>query len=552
MSGHPVLGWADTVLDLLAPAYAFAAPVLYLNGTAPFLPSLVDAYVLPRVALAVLFGGILFAAGLWAVGRGRAWLGLGRSMALAVTLVAAAVALAWLFSINPALSFAGAYSRYESVVVRLAYLGLFCGGFWLARGRSARWTTNAFVVACSTASVEAFFQWATHAPFRPDGNLGQAGLLGALLAMAIPLALQAGLRYSPWLLTLPVLCAGLLVSTSRAGWLAVVVAVFVFAAFAARLPSRRRLLLALGILGAAAAVLLLVASPLRTLNSDTGAARLGVWSDAIRAADARPLTGWGEDTTGLVFGRFQSADWEPGDTFDRIHDQPLDLLITQGVLGSLGALAMWGLLWVAAWRRAESAPLPRDAAALLGAVAGYECWSLLNFDWAPATGPLYVLAGIAWLGVVERGRVGAGVEAEAGTGAGVEEPLPSGSIRAWGAAIAAALAVSAGAVVGVTPVVADALHFRGANADAVRLDPLQAAYHQALGEQLGKSGPGALAELRRAFELGDYDYGFCVELGDAALATGDRALARAAYTRANDVYRFDPTARDKLRAMGAG
>jgi hypothetical protein len=100
------------------------------------------------------------------------------------------------------------------------------------------------------------------------------------------------------------------------------------------------------------------------------------------------------------------------------------------------------------------------------------------------------------------------------------------------------------------PVLADRAYYAGANATAVALDPLQARYHQALGEQFGTSTPGGLAELQRAFDLGDYDYSFCIELGDAALHAGDRSLARAAYARADQVYRFDPTARQRLQAMG--
>ncbi len=515
---------------MLASTYAGAAPVV-------FLPILVDAYVLPRVGLAILFGGLLF--GLGAVVAARRGPALGPAMGVAVGAVAAAAALACLFSINPSLSLAGAYSRYESLVVRLAYLGLFCGGAWLLRGRARRWVENAFLVGCSIASVEAFYQWASHSPFRPDGNLGQAGLLGGLLAMAIPLSLQAGFRYRPWLLTLPVLCAGLLVSTSRAGWLGAVLSCFVLFAFAARTPQRRRLLAGLGVLAAAAAVVVLVASPLRSLNSDTGSARLGVWGDALHIAAARPITGWGEDTTGLTFGRFQSADWEPGNTFDRIHDQPLDLLVTQGLVGSLAALAMWGLFWVGAWRAAARGRLPDGVPGLLGAVAAYQCWALLNFDWAPTTGPAFLLAGAAWAAMGPEGGWGQLLVRARATRVG------------FAGATAVALAASVTAcVLAVLPVLADRAYYAGANATAAALDPLQARYHQALGEQFGTSTPRGLAELRRGFELGDYDYSFCIELGDAALHAGDRSLAHAAYTRADQVYRFDPTARQRLQAMG--
>src|SRR5205814_9919800 len=74
--------------------------------------------------------------------------------------------------------------------------------------------------------------------------------------------------------------------------------------------------------------------------------------------------------------------------FDRIHDQPLDLLVAQGLLGA--AALTWLLVAFArgVWRRPWAGPV--------AACAAYLVWSLLNFDWAPATGAVWALAGLAW------------------------------------------------------------------------------------------------------------------------------------------------------------
>ncbi|HXM55323.1 MAG TPA: hypothetical protein VOB72_08030, partial [Candidatus Dormibacteraeota bacterium] len=90
-----------------------------------FIPVSVDAYVLPRISLTLAGGGLLAAAGLVA---GRRALGPLRWPALAA---AGAAVLAAALSVAPALSLAGAYGRYESLPVRLAYLGLFAGAAWL-------------------------------------------------------------------------------------------------------------------------------------------------------------------------------------------------------------------------------------------------------------------------------------------------------------------------------------------------------------------------------------------------------------------------------------
>ena len=101
--------------------------------------------------------------------------------------------------------------------------------------------------------------------------------------------------------------------------------------------------------------------------------------------------------------------------------------------------------------------------------------------------------------------------------------------------LAAGLATLAGAIYfGILPVVADIAYHAGRPAQAVQLDPLQARYHRALGEQLVAAGrfPAGIAELHRAGDLGDDDGATWVELGDAERLLGDEAAARAAYSRA--------------------
>ena len=493
-----------------------------------WVPTAVDLFILPRTALVVGFGVLLPAAAL-AVGG---WPGSGwRRLGLPVAAVAAAALLAAVFSINPWLSLAGAYTRYESVLVRLAYLGVLIGTAGLCRRPAARaWVLKLFLLGCAVAGLEAIWQAARHELARPDGNLGQPGLLGALLAMAVPVALQVGLREWRWLSTLLPVGLGLYLSASRAGWLAALGGCVVFGLMVA--PRRwRQPLLALAGIAVVAAVLVLLLSPLRGLNQDTGGARLGVWSDSLRMIAARPLTGWGEDATGLVFGRFQTHDWEPGDTFDRIHDQPLDLLVAQGVLGGLAfawLLGALGLRVLRGWSGGASA-----VAGPAAACVAYLAWSLLNFDWAPATGAFYALAGVAWA-------------------ATTRDPPPQRGGLGWGSWLSAGAGLAAALALAVPPVLADTAYRGGDPARAVALDPLQARYHQALGELLGVSSPRALAELRRARELGDYDYSFLIELGDAERKDGHLAEARQAYRAALDVYPFDPTAAQRLRDLGLG
>src|SRR5262252_6874930 len=393
-----------------------------------FIPISVDAYILPRVSLALVTGGLIAGAGAVA---GRRSLGALRWPAVAA---AAAAVLAALATVAPALTLAGAYGRYESLPVRLAYLGLFCGAAWLGERRR---TVAAFLLGCGLASIEALYQAATHALPRADGNLGNANLLGALLAMALLLAIDRALGAGAparrgWLALAALLAAGLAASTSRSAWLGAVAGLGVLAAF--RVP-RRRLWLAgaAGLVAVAAAAALIALTPLRALNDDTGEARLGVWHDSLAVIAERPVLGWGEDAMGLVFGRRQSGDWGPGHNFDRAHSMPLDLAATQGVIGLAACAALLGTWWWAVWRRRE-AP---GAAGFAGAAAAYLVWSLVNFDWVPATAAFWLLLGAGWPGAP--------------------------AVRAWAGmrlrAIAAAVAVVAGLALAVPAQVADVLYY---------------------------------------------------------------------------------------------
>jgi O-antigen ligase len=439
---------------------------------------------------------------------------------------AGAALLAFLASVSWPLSLAGSYTRYESLPMRLSYLGLLASSVWLLRSQRQRdLLVAAFVLGTSVASFKGWLQWIFHAPFRPDGDLGNANLLAALTVMAIPLAVDRARRGTPaavaWAGAVVVMAAGLLVTTSRSGGLGVLAACLALIVFA--VP--RRFTRAVGA-GAASvvgtALFVMLASPLRVLNNDPPELRLHLWSDGLRMIVARPLTGWGEDATGLSFGHFLSQDYASLVTFDRIHSGPLDVAATEGLLG-LAALG-WVLfvLLKGAWQN-RSAP---DVAGLAAALAGYSAWVLFNFDWAPATGAFWLLAGALWSAI------------------GVAKHLPLegegphlGGVRVIGATTLVAAAV----VFAAFPVLADVWYLKGRADLAVRVDPLQAQYHWAL---------GGIDQLRRAAALGETEPGFYVTLGDRELQLGNRTRARDAYRRALEIDPYYSPAAQRLSALG--
>ena len=528
---------------------ALALPLVYL-------PNLVDSFILPRASIVI--AGACLGAGLALLIPNKP-----RLEALKWPLLAAAAAalVAFVFSVSWPTSLVGSYTRYESLPVRLSYLGLVAVPVWLLRTELARVALVATVVfGVSISCGEAIAQWALNVPFRPDGNLGNASLLGALVAMTLPLTLDRMLRFgwaAPfWFIAGAVQVAGLVVTTSRAGALGAFAGCLALGAFALR----GRAAAAAGA-GATALVgvglLLILFSPLRALNADPGATRLRLYPDALHMVLARPIAGWGQDATGLVFGRFLTGDWSPGVTFDRAHSGPLDLGAMQGVLGLI-ALA-WVLVvltrGVWKWRFAPpsaGAQAPPGGPLRLGplgaALLGYSAWVLFNFDWAPATGVFWLLAGTAWSSV--RAREGAG-EAPG------EAPEPWTPRRHAGRTAAALGLVVVAIVLAVLPILAEAWYWQGRPDLATRADPLQSQYHRALGEQLIAQGSRheGLNELQLAAKLGSSDPALYVEIGDEQLRDGDTAAARADYQRALTIDPYWGPAQRRLAggaSLGSG
>jgi O-antigen ligase len=524
----------------------FLPAAIALAVPTAFVPDAVDSFILPRAS--VVIAGACLGVGLALLTPAGTGLGLMRRPMVAAT---TATILAFVFSVSWPLSFAGSYTRYESFPIRLSYLGLFAAAVWLLRDdRSRAWVVRAFVLGTAVACLEAIVQggylaewvhepWANRAGFRPDGNLGNANLLGALIAMALPLAVAFGLRGGrlavAWSFGAALMVGGLIVSTSRSGGLGALAGCLALAVFAFK---GRRAMAAAAVSTAVIGVALLaiLVSPLRLLNNDPGPIRLELWPDALRMLAARPLTGWGQDATGLIYGHFLSADWLPGITIDRAHSGPLDIGATEGLVG-LAALG-WVLLVLfrGAWQwRFNPAVGPLAAACI-----GFTVWVVFNFDWAPATGAFWLLAGTAWSAI-------RAAETQVTTGS-VEAapPLTRATLRSVGAVALALAAIW----LGVMPVLADVWYFHNRLDLAVVADPVQAHYHRLFGNSLVAAGEvrHGVDELRLAARLGEPDPQLYLELGDAETQLGELAQARSDYRMALVIDPYFGLARQRLAA----
>jgi O-antigen ligase len=524
----------------LPAAIALALPTV-------FIPIAIDSYILPRFAVVIAGSGLGFALALL-VSR-HATLG---PLRLPLIAAGAAALLAFAFSVSWPESLVGSYTRYESVPIRLAYLGLLAAPAWLlADQRERERVIAAFVLGTSIASLQALWQEVLllnhQIDYRPDGNLGNANLLGALLAMAIPLAIARGLRGGrfvvAWWLGLAVMAGALVATTSRSGGLGALAGCMALVVL--RLRGKRALWgAAAGAAVIGLALLVILLSPLRLLNDDPGPSRLHLWPDAVHMIAARPLTGWGEDATGLVFGGFLSGNWAP--EVDRAHSGPLDVGATQGLIG-LAALGWVLVAWLrGVWRRRFTGSVGPLAAACVA----YTVWVLFNFDWAPATGAFWLLAGTAWSGV----RAADGHEATADTAVpavGASRPVLPAFLPTFTPAVLAAVLAPAVVWFGVMPVLADVWYSQGRLDLAVVADPLQGKYHWALGQGLTALGSPArgLDEMLLAGRLGEGDPQLYIDIGDAERGLGRAADASAAYRTALRIDPYNLTARKRLAAV---
>ena len=509
-----------------------------------FFPDLVDAYILPRASIAI--AGACLGTGLALLVPNRRRLG---DLRLPLIAAVAAAVLAFALSTSWPLSAIGGYTRYESLPMRLAYLGLLAVPVWLLRTpRTRALVSVAVILGTAVCGIQAIGQ--IGAGFRPDGNLGNANLLGALVAMALPLCLSQALRPG-WTSWVAWACAGVMVwglvaSTSRSGAIAAFGGCLALAVVSMRGRWAIVAAAAAGVL-VVGAVLIVLVSPLRDLNGDPGPTRVHLYEDALHMIAARPATGWGEEATGLVFGRYLSGDWSPGVTFDRTHSGPLELAATQGMLGLAAngwllfvvGRTLWARRFAASVLQVRGRTLAAvPVGAILAALVAYTAWVLVNFDWAPVTAVFWLLAGTGWS------------EAEAGEpdAAPPARSAAEGLQRLAGALVLAIAAVGLAAL----PILAEAWYGNGRADLAVQVDPLQVQYRRALGEAL--IGEGSTAEgvqqLRLAASLGATDPALYVELGDAELTLGQVDQARADYREALAIDPYWKPAQQRLAGNG--
>lgn len=339
-------------------------------------------------------------------------------LALGVALFVLSAVLSTLVSIGPWTSLLGAHESYFGLTTILAYAGLFLATRALCeRATDVRRLMLAPVVAAAPVAVYALVQIAGLDPIayarvsglggfvRPFATMGHPNFLAAYLVMALPLvvhalirALGGGQRLVAGVLAgvAVVSAVAVAIAVSRGAWLALAAATVVMIAGALATGERRTVaatgvVAGAGVLGIAMLALLLpggvgatvlegLLQRLRQIG-DAGS-RQHIWRAAWEIFRDHPLLGSGLDTFQLAFaGKRTAAYWalEWNGSPTRAHNEALNLLATQGLLGAVAVIVLVAGLAITVRRALRSAADRLLVLALAAGIVAFLVQDVFSF-----------------------------------------------------------------------------------------------------------------------------------------------------------------------------
>ena len=115
-----------------------------------------------------------------------------------------------------------------------------------------------------------------------------------------------------------------------------------------------------------------------SISLSDGETRFAIWGIALQGAEARPVTGWGQEGFNYVFNQYYNPTlYGQEQWFDRAHDIFLDWLVSGGVPALLLFLALLGCTVLALYR---SNVTRTERVMLISALAAYAFQGLFVFD----------------------------------------------------------------------------------------------------------------------------------------------------------------------------
>ena len=400
---------------MLLKVHLTIAAVLALTALL-ILPGFFFSYdVAPKVAVALIgttIAVLLFVRGPAAERVRRLWGdSLGRWFCLLTAAETLSLLLSSVFSSHPALSWNGGNWRRFGSISQCAVIAL---GFLIAAscsGSGVRILLRATAAAGTLAALYGTFQYfgvdpilptasyhvgeGARAIVRPPSTLGHADYFAGYLVYVLffSLALVAIEAKQQWKALGAVAAitasAAIVCSGTRGGMLGIIAGAASLWIWNRPRLHRRSAMIAAGLCALAVAFyfspagLQLRAREQWVREDLRGGARLWLWRDSLRMAETRWFAGFGPETFGLEFPRYQSVDLSRAYP-DFYHESPhnifLDALVAQGIPGLAILAGFAALAWFAARRahnQGQRAAAYLASALLAGVISGlFVCFTL--------------------------------------------------------------------------------------------------------------------------------------------------------------------------------
>lgn len=281
--------------------------------------------------------------------------------------------LAFVFSTDESLSFGGALFRYEGYVTQIFYILLFFCSFLFFENSSETESQSVFsfltlllgvVTGFAVISLTHFFPLFDPATFenRIFGTLGNPNYLASFLVALFPFFVFQ-FQHRPRVLWSggTFFLGALLLTGSRSALLALLVSglfgLFVFS----KKVERKKLFAGIKKLGIAVVCIVLFVLPwqhslqrfsFHSQNFTSFGTRFDLWKAGIHLYGQHPFTGVGQDMIEQNISPFlpDHIRLNTDSYVDRVHSEPLDILVMSGPITVIGYLGLFGVLCVSTFR----------------------------------------------------------------------------------------------------------------------------------------------------------------------------------------------------------
>ncbi|MGB0757465.1 MAG: O-antigen ligase family protein [Patescibacteria group bacterium] len=342
----------------------------------------------------------------------------------AVLAVILAKVLSGLFGENLYNSFWSGYERMEGILTWL-YLGVYY--FLIVSVFRTRdewiWLFRVSLVPAALVAIYGIMQAAgvdtalVARQARIESTLGNAAYIGAYMVVHMGIALYLIFRDRiTWVrivagLSLVISTIALVLSETRGAAIGLIIGFFVATlttVYLSKAEEARQRNIAAGLLVAlillAGSVWMLrdtavvqnigIVNRVVTIRLDEGTvnSRLNIWKLAIEGFKEKPVFGWGQENFHLIYNKYYTVDIGE-EWVDRAHNNLLDQLSMNGLVGLLAYLAVIGYPFYAFWQYRRKDTLV--AGILLGLWSAYVVQNQFVFDSLNTYIPFFILLGFS-------------------------------------------------------------------------------------------------------------------------------------------------------------